>query len=128
MTPHEQGELARRRLAAIHNRRRGDLALVQPGRLVLPAETPQDHIRNALQLMTLAWTRVDELSLIDAPEIPELLRGAEARLFRALYEMEQTPMRCPDCGLPFGTTEELARHGQATGHGRTMESDLREDR
>ena len=68
-------------------RRRGDLQLVPPG-LVLPAEPVSDHIRNALQLLNLAWTRVEELNLIGCPELADLLEGAEARLFHALFELE----------------------------------------
>ena len=78
-------------MPATPTRRRGDLQLVPPG-LVLPAETPADHIRNGLQLLTLAWERVDELHLIGGPELGELLEGAEARLLHALFEMEgRTP-------------------------------------
>ncbi len=73
--------------ATAPRRRRGDLQLVPPG-LVLPAETPADHVRNALQLITLAWTRVEELHLLGCPELGELLEGAEARLFHALHELE----------------------------------------
>jgi len=68
-------------------RRRGDLQLLPPG-LVLPAEPAADHIRNALQLLNLAWSRVEELNLIGCPELADLLEGAEARLFRALIELE----------------------------------------
>ncbi len=71
-------------------RRRGDLQLVPPG-LVLPAEPVSDHIRNALQLLNLAWSRVEELNLIGYPELADLLEGAEARLFRALSELEGQP-------------------------------------
>ena len=89
MTPQEQAALARRRLAEAHTRRRGDLHLVPPG-LVLPAESPQDHIRNALQLIHLAWTRATEMNLIGCPELVELLEGAEARCFHALFGLERT--------------------------------------
>jgi hypothetical protein len=83
-----QKELAMTDAPHLHRRRTDQvLQLVPPG-LVLPAETPADHIRNAIQLLTLAWARIEELNLIGCPDLADLLHGAEARLFHALFELE----------------------------------------
>ncbi len=97
-------------------RRRTDLKLVPPG-LVLPAESPADHLRNALQLLNLAWTRVEELNLLGCPELAELLSGAEARCFHALFALDGQPVRCGGCDLTFATSDERAHHERLTGHG-----------
>jgi len=62
-----------------------------PAGLVLPAEMPSDHVRNALQLLLIAERRVAELTIPVDPVLRDLLGGAEARLFHALYDLEDVP-------------------------------------
>jgi hypothetical protein len=64
-------------LAAIARRR---LALVHPG---VPEEGPAEHVRNALALL-VAHENAHPAVWTFSPE----LRACEARLFKALYEIE----------------------------------------
>lgn len=60
-------------------------------RLLAPAptaETPGQHLKNAVQLLILADERVTTLTIPPDAELLELIRAAEARMFRALYKME----------------------------------------
>ncbi len=52
-------------------------------------ESPADHIRNAIQLLILADERHAALLLPPDPMLTDLIRSAEARCFRALFELGQ---------------------------------------
>jgi len=75
-------------MATTPSRRRADHLHLVPGGFVLPAEEPSDHIRNALQLLILAERRVAELTIPPDAALVDLLKGAEARLFHAAFELE----------------------------------------
>ena len=51
-------------------------------------ESPGQHLRNAIQLLILADERVGQLTIPADPTLTDLIRGAEARCFRALFEWE----------------------------------------
>ena len=55
-------------------------------------ESPADHVRNAIQLLILADERHAALLLPPDPMLSDLIRSAEARCFRALFELgQETP-------------------------------------
>lgn len=56
--------------------------------VVPAAESPQQHVRNAIQSLILADERVQALTIPPDKMLTELIRSAEARCFRALFEME----------------------------------------
>ncbi len=67
-------------------------------RLLAPApvpETPEQHLRNAVQLLILADERVGALTIPPDPELTDLIRAAEARSFGALFAL-QCRYRTPD--------------------------------
>ncbi len=71
MTPQQAQDaaaLARRRLALVH---------------AVPEECPADHLRNAIQLL-VAHENAHPAVWTFSPE----LRACEARLFKALYQIE----------------------------------------
>jgi len=51
-------------------------------------ESPGQHLRNAIQLLILADERVGQLTIPADPTLTDLIRCAEARCFRALFEWE----------------------------------------
>ncbi|PYO40390.1 MAG: hypothetical protein DMD33_17885 [Gemmatimonadetes bacterium] len=51
------------------------------------SETPAQHIRNAIQALMLAEDRVQALTIPADPMLTELIRGAEARCFKALFDL-----------------------------------------
>lgn len=51
------------------------------------AESPSQHIRNAIQSLILADERVAQLLVGGDPMLTDLIRSAEARLFRALVDL-----------------------------------------
>ncbi len=53
----------------------------------LEVETVEQHVRNAVQLLILADERVQVLTIPPDQMLTELIRGAEARCFKALYSM-----------------------------------------
>jgi hypothetical protein len=55
--------------------------------LVPPAETPGQHLANAIQLLILADERLCQIGLLGVDDLTKLIRGAEARCFRALFEL-----------------------------------------
>ena len=57
--------------------------------MVPVVESPADHVRNAIQLLILADERLAEWLPAADPMLTELLRSAEARMFRALFELGQ---------------------------------------
>jgi len=55
---------------------------------VVTAETPLDHVRNAIQLLYLIRSRADELKLLPPdPVTVELLNACEARLWQAVWSL-----------------------------------------
>lgn len=50
-------------------------------------ETAQQHIRNAIQSLILAEERATQLVVGGDPTLAELLRSAEHRCFRALFDL-----------------------------------------
>ena len=65
------------------------LRLVTDGDAAPAADTPEGHIRNCIQLLILAEGRVAELTIPPDAALVGLLRTAEARCFRALFELGQ---------------------------------------
>jgi len=57
--------------------------------MVPVVESPADHIRNAIQCLILADERLAEWLPAADPMLMELLRSAETRMFRALFELGQ---------------------------------------
>jgi len=56
----------------------------------VPPETPYDHVANGAQLLLAAEAALDRLGMIgngddDATEVRETIRGAQARLLKALF-------------------------------------------
>ena len=49
------------------------------------AETPAQHVRNAIQMLLLAEDRLRVLTIPPDPLLSGLLRRAEARCFHALF-------------------------------------------
>jgi hypothetical protein len=49
--------------------------------------TPKQHIRNAIQSLILADERAAQLLVGGDPLLTDLLRNAEARCFRALFQL-----------------------------------------
>ena|SRR3989442_14402183 len=94
--------LARRRLAAIHPRRRRDDVLIA---IVLLEEGPEQHIRNALQI--LRWTIDHDEPLIGngcpAVAVPVTsLARMQARLEAAIEQLEPAPEKDqPDYRTPL---------------------------
>ena len=67
----------------------GYLRLVTDGDTVPLAEGPEQHLRNAIQAAILAEARLAELLIPVPPDLADLMRTIEARLFRALLELGQ---------------------------------------
>lgn len=57
--------------------------------MVPPAETPGQHLANAIQALILADERVSALTIPPDQMLLDLIRSAEARCFRALFELGQ---------------------------------------
>jgi len=57
--------------------------------VVAASESPAQHIRNAIQALILADERVAVLTMPADPTLTELIRSAEQRCFRALFELGQ---------------------------------------
>jgi len=53
------------------------------------AETPAQHLRNAVQLLILADERLAALTIPPDAAPAELIRGAEARVFHALFTLDR---------------------------------------
>ena len=52
-------------------------------------ESAEQHIRNAIQSLILADERVAQLLVGGDPMLTNLIRGAEARMFKALFTLGQ---------------------------------------
>ncbi len=50
-------------------------------------ESPSQHIRNAIQALMLAEDRVCVLTIPADPVLTSLLRSAQARCFKALFDL-----------------------------------------
>ncbi len=57
------------------------------------ADSPEGHVRNAIQCIILAESRVAALLIPPDAATLELLRAAEARCFRALFDLGQDTLR-----------------------------------
>jgi hypothetical protein len=56
--------------------------------LLTKPEGPRDHVANAIQLLLDVDALLEQLSLIPEPvELREALHAAEARLFKALFQL-----------------------------------------
>ena len=51
------------------------------------SETPAQHVRNAIQSLILIDERVAQLTIPPDPMLTDLIRSAEARMFRALFAL-----------------------------------------
>jgi len=111
----------------------GHTHLAALGPPLVPEEGALEHLRNALAILRCTLDFGEPVFgsgdgpgvVVRVADLARLQARIEAAL--GLLALDGRAI-CLTCGLPFGTPEELARHAQQHGHGRTLASDLQEDR